>query len=145
MQIHRWAVAAGAGAAAFADEAPGSQALAAPTDLCRTSAVLPARVDVTSAVDKKRVDRVRESKLDRCGCRSSAESAMVRLPLDYDIPNGVTTAPLLFVGNHYDPATNHAEAVSASRLLPNSRLLPSDSWCVPTKTAAVRHNCRRST
>ncbi|BFU44811.1 alpha/beta hydrolase [Krasilnikovia sp. MM14-A1004] len=39
-----------------------------------------------------------------------------------------TSAPVLFVGDYYDPATNYQEAVSASRLLPGSRLLSSDSW-----------------
>ena len=35
---------------------------------------------------------------------------------------------MLFVGNYYDPATNYIEAVSSSKLLPNSRLISSDSW-----------------
>ncbi|MEO5654193.1 MAG: alpha/beta hydrolase [Marmoricola sp.] len=39
-----------------------------------------------------------------------------------------TAAPVLFVGNYYDPATNYAGAVSASRRLPGSRLLRSNSW-----------------
>ncbi|MEV4703052.1 alpha/beta hydrolase [Actinoplanes sp. NPDC049316] len=39
-----------------------------------------------------------------------------------------TSAPVLFVGNYWDPATNYREAVSASKLLPNSRLLTSDNW-----------------
>ncbi|GAB1691980.1 alpha/beta hydrolase [Krasilnikovia sp. M28-CT-15] len=39
-----------------------------------------------------------------------------------------TAAPVLFVGDYYDPATNYLEAVGASRLLPGSRLLSSDSW-----------------
>jgi hypothetical protein len=39
-----------------------------------------------------------------------------------------TAAPVLFVGNYWDPATNYREAVSASKLLPNSRLLTSDNW-----------------
>nr|WP_130512803.1 alpha/beta hydrolase [Krasilnikovia cinnamomea] len=39
-----------------------------------------------------------------------------------------TSAPVLFVGDYYDPATNYREAVSASKLLPGSRLLSSDSW-----------------
>lgn len=40
-----------------------------------------------------------------------------------------TAAPLLFVGNYYDPATPYADgAVPADRLAPNSRLLTSDSW-----------------
>ncbi|MFI5492396.1 alpha/beta hydrolase [Actinoplanes sp. NPDC051859] len=39
-----------------------------------------------------------------------------------------TSAPVLFVGNYWDPATNYREAVSSSRLLPKSRLLTSDNW-----------------
>lgn len=39
-----------------------------------------------------------------------------------------TDRPVLVVGNYYDPATNYAGAVTASRLLPNSRLLTSDSF-----------------
>ncbi|GAA4240713.1 alpha/beta hydrolase [Actinomadura meridiana] len=42
--------------------------------------------------------------------------------------NRRTNAPVLFVGNYYDPATNYDAAVSSSKLLPNSRLLSSDSW-----------------
>ena len=42
--------------------------------------------------------------------------------------NRRTSAPVLFVGNYYDPATNYAGAVSASRRLPRGRLLRSDSW-----------------
>jgi pimeloyl-ACP methyl ester carboxylesterase len=39
-----------------------------------------------------------------------------------------TAAPVLFVGNYWDPATNYRGAVSSSRLLPNSRLLSSNNW-----------------
>ncbi|HEX8344300.1 MAG TPA: alpha/beta hydrolase [Actinoplanes sp.] len=39
-----------------------------------------------------------------------------------------TVAPVLIVGNYWDPATNYSGAVAASKLLPNSRLLSSDSW-----------------
>lgn len=39
-----------------------------------------------------------------------------------------TSAPVLIVGNYWDPATNYAGAVAASKLLPNSRLLTSNSW-----------------
>ncbi|MDO3703654.1 alpha/beta hydrolase [Micromonospora sp. C28SCA-DRY-2] len=39
-----------------------------------------------------------------------------------------TGAPVLVVGNYWDPATNYRGAVSSARLLPNSRLLSSDSW-----------------
>ncbi|MES9543647.1 MULTISPECIES: alpha/beta fold hydrolase [unclassified Actinomadura] len=42
--------------------------------------------------------------------------------------NRRTSAPVLFVGNYYDPATNYKEAVSSSKMLPNSRLLSSNSW-----------------
>ena len=42
--------------------------------------------------------------------------------------NRTTAAPVLFVGNYYDPATNYNNAVSSNRLLPGSRLISSDSW-----------------
>ncbi len=42
--------------------------------------------------------------------------------------NHRTSAPVLVVGNYWDPATNYRGAVTAASLLPNSRLLSSDSW-----------------
>jgi pimeloyl-ACP methyl ester carboxylesterase len=42
--------------------------------------------------------------------------------------NRRTSAPVLVVGNYWDPATNYDDAVGAARLLPNSRLLSSDNW-----------------
>lgn len=42
--------------------------------------------------------------------------------------NRRTSAPVLVVGNYWDPATNYNDAVSSAALLPNSRLLSSDSW-----------------
>lgn len=39
-----------------------------------------------------------------------------------------TKAPVLVVGNYFDPATNYADAVKAAKLLPNSRLLSSDNF-----------------
>ncbi|MCZ7434919.1 alpha/beta hydrolase [Micromonospora sp. WMMC241] len=42
--------------------------------------------------------------------------------------NRTTAAPVLVVGNYWDPATNYQGAVGSARLLPNSRLLSSDSW-----------------
>lgn len=42
--------------------------------------------------------------------------------------NRTTAAPVLVVGNIWDPATNYAGAVKAASLLGNSRLLSSDSW-----------------
>ncbi len=42
--------------------------------------------------------------------------------------NTKTQAPVLYVGNYYDPATNYDGAVSASKRMPNSRLLTSDSF-----------------
>jgi pimeloyl-ACP methyl ester carboxylesterase len=39
-----------------------------------------------------------------------------------------TAAPVLVVGNFWDPATNYRGAVASSRLLPNSRLLSSNNW-----------------
>ena len=42
--------------------------------------------------------------------------------------NRRTAAPVLVVGNYWDPATNYEEAVSSAKLLPNSRLLSSTNW-----------------
>ncbi|GLY04593.1 MULTISPECIES: alpha/beta hydrolase [Actinoplanes] len=42
--------------------------------------------------------------------------------------NKQTAAPVLLIGNYWDPATNYAASVSSSRLVPNSRLLSSDNW-----------------
>ncbi|MEU4237675.1 alpha/beta hydrolase [Actinoplanes sp. NPDC026619] len=39
-----------------------------------------------------------------------------------------TKHPVLIVGSFWDPATNYDDAVAASKLLPNSRLLSSDNW-----------------
>ena len=39
-----------------------------------------------------------------------------------------TAAPVLVVGNTWDPATAYEGAVAAAKALPNSRLLSSDSW-----------------
>jgi pimeloyl-ACP methyl ester carboxylesterase len=39
-----------------------------------------------------------------------------------------TAGPVLVVGNRWDPATNYRSAERVARLLPNSRLLLSDSW-----------------
>jgi pimeloyl-ACP methyl ester carboxylesterase len=39
-----------------------------------------------------------------------------------------TASPVLVVGNYYDPATRYQGAVTASRLLPNSRLLSYAGW-----------------
>jgi hypothetical protein len=39
-----------------------------------------------------------------------------------------TSAPVLVVGNYWDPATNYRGAVASAALLPNSRLLSSDNW-----------------
>jgi TAP-like protein len=39
-----------------------------------------------------------------------------------------TVNPVLVVGDYFDPATNYLGAVKAASLLPNSRLLTSDSW-----------------
>ncbi|WIM98736.1 alpha/beta hydrolase [Actinoplanes oblitus] len=39
-----------------------------------------------------------------------------------------TAAPVLIVGARWDPATNYDDAVSASRRLPNSRLLSNTNW-----------------
>jgi len=42
--------------------------------------------------------------------------------------NKRTEHPVLIVGSFWDPATNYAEAVRSSKLLPNSRLLSSNNW-----------------
>jgi pimeloyl-ACP methyl ester carboxylesterase len=39
-----------------------------------------------------------------------------------------TANPVLVVGNYWDPATNYAGAAKVASLLPNSRLLSSNSW-----------------
>jgi pimeloyl-ACP methyl ester carboxylesterase len=39
-----------------------------------------------------------------------------------------TGAPVLIVGTRWDPATNYDDAVSASKRLPNSRLLSNTNW-----------------
>ena len=39
-----------------------------------------------------------------------------------------TASPVLVVGNYFDPATRYQGAVTASRLLPNSRLLSYAGW-----------------
>ena len=39
-----------------------------------------------------------------------------------------TSNPLLVVGNYWDPATNYSGAKKVAKLMPNSRLLSSDSW-----------------
>jgi pimeloyl-ACP methyl ester carboxylesterase len=39
-----------------------------------------------------------------------------------------TRHPVLVVGSFWDPATNYADAVASSKLLPNSRLLSSNNW-----------------
>jgi pimeloyl-ACP methyl ester carboxylesterase len=49
-----------------------------------------------------------------------------------------TSAPVLVVGNYWDPATNYAGAVKAASLLPNSTLISSNSW---GHTAYGTSNC----
>lgn len=39
-----------------------------------------------------------------------------------------TVAPVMIVGNYYDPATNYSGAEAAKKLMPNSYLVKSDSW-----------------
>lgn len=39
-----------------------------------------------------------------------------------------TSAPVLLIGNRWDPATNYDSSVAMSRVLPNARLLSSDNW-----------------
>ncbi|WP_433306424.1 alpha/beta hydrolase [Actinoplanes sp. CA-030573] len=42
--------------------------------------------------------------------------------------NRKTASPVLIVGTKWDPATNYDDAVSASKRLPNSRLLSNTNW-----------------
>jgi pimeloyl-ACP methyl ester carboxylesterase len=59
-------------------------------------------------------------------CRSWPSSAgQDRHPGPWTAP---TSAPVLVVGNHFDPATPHQGAVAASQLLPGSRLLSYAGW-----------------
>lgn len=51
--------------------------------------------------------------------------------------NAVTSAPVLVVGNYFDPATPYPGAVVAARLLPRSRLLTYAGW---GHTAFLRGN-----
>jgi pimeloyl-ACP methyl ester carboxylesterase len=39
-----------------------------------------------------------------------------------------TAAPVLVIGARWDPATSYGNAVKVARMLPNSRLVASDSW-----------------
>jgi DNA-binding NarL/FixJ family response regulator len=39
-----------------------------------------------------------------------------------------TAAPVLVIGNRWDPVTSYGNAVKVARLLPSSRLISSDSW-----------------
>jgi pimeloyl-ACP methyl ester carboxylesterase len=39
-----------------------------------------------------------------------------------------TAAPVLVIGNWWDPVTSYGSAVKVARLLPSSRLVSSDSW-----------------
>ena len=39
-----------------------------------------------------------------------------------------TAAPVLVIGDLWDPVTSYANAVKVARLLPNTRLISSDSW-----------------
>jgi pimeloyl-ACP methyl ester carboxylesterase len=49
-----------------------------------------------------------------------------------------TASPVLVIGNYWDPSTSYDNAVSVSRLLPNSRLVSVDSW---GHTAFSRSTC----
>lgn len=42
--------------------------------------------------------------------------------------NKKTSAPVLFIGNTYDPATNSTQAEKAAKAMPNAGLILSDSW-----------------
>jgi pimeloyl-ACP methyl ester carboxylesterase len=59
-------------------------------------------------------------------CRSWPSSAgQDRFPGPWTAP---TSAPVLVVGNHFDPALSYQGAVAASQLLPGSRLLSYAGW-----------------
>ncbi len=78
-------VAANAGPAGAAPQpAPSASTLTA-------TAVAAAKSDKTSALEARRVDRVKAPKLDWYNCFGDAECATARLPLDYDNPKGATT------------------------------------------------------
>jgi pimeloyl-ACP methyl ester carboxylesterase len=51
---------------------------------------------------------------------------------DHDVYRGPfdrrTAAPVLVIGDRWDPATSYYSAVRVARLLPSSRLISSDSW-----------------
>jgi pimeloyl-ACP methyl ester carboxylesterase len=78
-------VTANAGPAGAAPQpAPSASTLTA-------TAVAAAKSDKTSALEARRVDRVKAPKLDWYNCFGDAECATARLPLDYDNPKGATT------------------------------------------------------
>ncbi len=56
-----------------------------------------------------------------------------------------TAAPVLVVGNYYDPSTPYAGAQAAARLLPNSRLLSGNIWghTAYGKSACTNHAVNR--
>ncbi len=82
-------VAANAGPAGAAPQ----QAPSAQTSLTTltTTVVTAAKPDKTSALEARRVDRIKAPKLDWYQCFGDAECATARLPLDYDNPKGATT------------------------------------------------------
>jgi pimeloyl-ACP methyl ester carboxylesterase len=61
-----------------------------------------------------------------------SNAGCARWPVDDDRYTGPwtaqTSAPVLVVGNHFDGVTDHAGAVAAAGLLPNSRLLSYAGW-----------------
>lgn len=59
----------------------------------------------------------------------AADTWTVRDPGVYRGPfSRRTAAPVLVIGNWWDPATSYTNAVQVARMLPNSRLISSDSW-----------------
>jgi pimeloyl-ACP methyl ester carboxylesterase len=98
--------------------------------LC-TDSVNPAKVsDWPRAIAKLPASRKYFGELwawDSAPCASSTWT--VRDEDAYRGPfNRRTSGPVLVVGNYWDPATNYKSAEKVARMLPNSRLLLSDSW-----------------
>jgi pimeloyl-ACP methyl ester carboxylesterase len=54
---------------------------------------------------------------------TAQDQAVYRGPFDHR-----TSAPVLVIGDLWDPATSYDSAVKVARMLPNSRLVSSDSW-----------------
>jgi pimeloyl-ACP methyl ester carboxylesterase len=82
---------------------------------------------IAAAADKKAPYFGRLWLWDSAGCSSKKWTVE-----DEDAYRGPftkrTSAPVLIVGNYWDPSTNYQGAVSTAQRMPNSRLLLSNSW-----------------